>query len=294
MPKRRTILFRIAVSLLLLSAPPVVRAQTRVLTIQLRSELIGARLPYNVILPSDYDKTNRRYPTLYLLHGLTGHYTDWLVRTNLAEYAALYPIVIVMPEGGDGWYTDSATAPNEKYESYLVKELIPDVDQRFRTLRDRRARAIAGLSMGGYGALKFGLKYPELFSLAASMSGALDAASRSDAASGNAWDFLGPSIMRAFGPPNSPTRQSNDLYRLVGEVPGSKLSALPFFYLDCGTEDGFLQSNREMAALLLERQIPHEYVQLPGGHEWSYWDRRIREVLPLVAERIGGDCLSLR
>lgn len=293
MIKRHAAIARAAFALLWLLLGSV-QSQTRVLTVQLQSNLVRKILPYNVILPADYDRTNLRYPVLYLLHGLAGNHTDWLTRTNLAEYASRYRLIIVMPEGDDSWYTDSATAPDEKYESYIVQELIPDVDQRFRTLRDRRGRAIAGLSMGGYGALKFGLKYPDLFSIAASMSGALDAASRSDATPGFAWDFLRPSIMRAFGPPDNPTRRANDLYRLVREMPATKLAALPFLYLDCGTEDGFLQANREWTALLLERKIPHEYVQLPGGHEWSYWDRRIREVLSLIAERTNAGCRFAR
>ena len=147
-------------------------------TVQLQSRLIGKALPYNVILPRDYQTSPRsRYPVLYLLHGFSGHYSDWVTRTNLADYAADYRMIVVTPEGNDGWYTDSAGRATDKYESYILQELIPDVDRRFRTIQTRYARGIAGLSMGGYGALKFGLKYPDHFAFAGSLSGAVETAS---------------------------------------------------------------------------------------------------------------------
>src|SRR3982074_897177 len=132
-------------------------------TIQFKSELIGQVLPYDALLPVGYAESNKRYPVLYLLHGLFGRYDDWVTRTNLAEYAAHYDVIIITPEGHDSWYTDSAGVATDKYESYFIRELISDVDERFRTIKDRRARGVAGLSMGGYGALKYGLKHPEQF-----------------------------------------------------------------------------------------------------------------------------------
>src|SRR2546422_5519222 len=147
--------------------------QRRVETIQFQSKLINKTLPYNVILPRDYRAlATTRYPVLYLFHGLTGHYSDWVTKTNVADYAAQYRMIVVMP--------DSATVPNDKYESYILKELIPDVQKRYRTIETRFGRGVAGLSMGGYGALKSGLKSPGTFAFAASMSGALAAPSWTD------------------------------------------------------------------------------------------------------------------
>src|ERR1700752_4469061 len=149
-------------------------AKQRVETVQFQSKLVGATLPYNVLLPTDYDtSTTTRYPVLYLLHGLTGHYSDWITRTNVADYAVQYRMIVVMPEGNDSWYTDSATITTDKYETYILNELIPDVQQRYRTIEARYGRSIAGLSMGGYGSIKFGLKFPATFVFAGSMSGAL-------------------------------------------------------------------------------------------------------------------------
>ena len=105
-----------------------VNANGRVETIRFQSKLVGASLPYNVILPADYDtSTTTRYPVLYLLHGLTGHYSDWASRSNVADYAARYRMIVVTPKGNDGWYTNNASVANDKYESYILDELIPDV-----------------------------------------------------------------------------------------------------------------------------------------------------------------------
>ncbi len=260
---------------------------TRIQTIPFVSKLVGNPLPYNVLLPLNYnDKIakKKRYPVLYLLHGLTGHYTNWFERTRLADYAAAEQIIIVTPEGNDGWYTDSATIPNDKYESYIIQELIPDVEKRFRVNSDRSARAIAGLSMGGYGALKFGVKYPQQFVFVASMSGALDAASWTEAEL-KGLAFIFRSLQSVYGDPNSKTRNANDLKKLYGNVTSAQMTSLPFVYLDCGTEDVLLSTNRSFAEVLRGKKIPYEYRELPGTHNWKYWDTQVHEVLRMAAAR---------
>ena len=261
-------------------------------TIQFKSELIGKVLPYDALLPPGYFKSNRRYPVLYLLHGLFGRHDDWITRTNLAEYAAQYELIIITPEGHDNWYVDSANVPQDKYESYFVRELIPDVDARYRTIKDRRARGIAGLSMGGYGALKFGFKQRGYFAFAGSLSGALDPASRTEEHPGFAWEILRPSLVAVFGPPNSPAREANDLHQIARSA--SDISSLPYLYFDCGLEDGFLATNREFAEILVAKKIPHQYRQLPGGHNWEYWDRQVREILRLYADLTTRDVTRIR
>jgi len=247
--------------------------------VQFKSNLVGKVLPYGVVLPPGYGLiTSRRirYPVLFLLHGWSGGYNSWTSQTALKQYAAEYQMIIITPEGGNSWYTDSATVPSDQFEAYVMRELIADVDSRFRTIADRRGRGIAGVSMGGYGALKFGFKHPEKFSLAASMSGALDATTRTDDAS----------IMQAFGELESPIRKTNDLTRLAREFPADRQALLPYFYLDCGTDDPWLASNRDFSGVLLERRIVHEYRQLPGNHVWNYWDRQLREVMRIASERM--------
>lgn len=255
----------------------ILAAKARVQEFKLSSKLTAREMPYRVILPVGYENSNEKtfYPVVYLLHGLTGHYNNWTDKTRLAEHAAKYNFIIVTPEGGDGWYTDSVSAANDKYESYIIQELIPEIDKKFRTASDRRHRAIAGLSMGGYGAIKFGLKYPEKFVLVGSFSGALGIVSLPST------NAAFPSIKNVFGEDNSPTRKDNDIFRLVRESNSEKIKALPFIYFDCGTEDFLFESNRDFADLLIENKVKHEFRQLPGGHTWTYWNNQAQEFLEL-------------
>ena len=260
-------------------------ANARVETVRFQSKLVNTTLPYNVILPDDYDSSpTTRYPVLYLLHGLTGHYSDWVARTNVADYASEYRLIVVTPEGNDGWYTDSATVATDKYESYILKELIPDVDQRYRTIQARYGRAIAGLSMGGYGAIKFGLKSAGTFVFAGSVSGALGVTRLTEKEIGANWQ----DSIKLFGAPGSDTRANNDLFEILKKLPPERVASLPYFYFDCGTEDAafIFNSNRDVAALMFEKKIPHEFRELPGDHSWAYWDRQVQEVLKIAAEKM--------
>ena len=262
-----------------------INAKARVETIQFRSKLMNATLPYSVALPEDYDdSTTTRYAVLYLLHGLTGHYNDWFSRTNVADYAAQHRLIVVTPEGNDGWYIDSVAVPSEKYESYILNEVIPDVQARYRTIEARYGRAIAGLSMGGYGAVKFGLKSPSTFAFVGSMSGAFGITRVND--QGIQWEALKKSL-KLFGALGSDTRKQNDVFDLIKQLPANRISSLPFIYFDSGTEDaGVFADNRELAALLVEKKIPHEYRELPGDHSWGYWDRQVQEVIRIAVRSL--------
>ena len=260
-------------------------ANGRVETVRFHSKLINTTLPYNIILPSDYDTAKTtRYPVLYLLHGLTGHYNDWVARTNIADYASGYGIIVVMPEGNDGWYTDSAAVPTDKYETYILQELIPDVQQRYRAIEARYGRAIAGLSMGGYGAIKFGLKSPATFVFAASMSGALGVTRLTDKEIPESWR---PSL-KNFGASGSQSRTANDLFEILQKLTPARVTSLPYFYFDCGTEDAafIFTWNREVAALMFEKKIPHEFRELPGDHSWSYWDQQVQGILKIASQKM--------
>jgi S-formylglutathione hydrolase FrmB len=166
-----------------------------------------------------------------------------------------------------------------------MEELIPDVQHRYRTIETREGRAIAGLSMGGYGALKFGVKYPQQFVFVASMSGALGAATwTADDLKG--LEAIYRTLQPVYGPDNSPTRAANDLSKLYRELPAASIPSLPFVYVDCGTEDPLLQVNRGFVDILMSRKIPHEYRQLPGKHAWEYWDAQVQEVLKIAAKKL--------
>ena len=138
------------------------------------SRSLNRDVHYLVLLPRNY-AAGRRFPVLYLLHGLYGDYKNWDTRTHLESAARSLPVLIVTPDADDSWYTNSATNPADKFEDYIAKDLISEIDRKFRTIPQKRSRAIAGLSMGGYGAVKLALKYPDLFAFAGSLSGAFNA-----------------------------------------------------------------------------------------------------------------------
>ncbi len=250
---------------------------------KLASKLMARDMPYRVILPVRYNEVrDKRYSTIYLLHGLTGHYDNWTDKTKLAQFAALHDFILITPEGDNGWYTDSATVANDKYESYIIKELIPEIDKTFRTISDRDHRAIAGLSMGGYGGMKFGIKYPQMFSLAGSFSGALGAAAFTEKNAGQ----IGKGLDAIFGPADSELRKKNDIFGLVKALTPERIKELPFLYVDCGTEDFLYSSNKDFAALLVETKIPHEFRELPGAHNWTFWNSQVKEFLEVADDRL--------
>ncbi|MDQ3181324.1 MAG: esterase family protein, partial [Acidobacteriota bacterium] len=229
---------------------PKIELPNNVESLKLNSKLMAREMPYRVILPVSYKTSNEKtfYPVIYLLHGLTGHFDNWADKTKLTDYSANYNYIIVMPEGNNGWYTDSGSVPNDRYESYIIKELIPEIDKNFRTVADKNHRAVAGLSMGGYGAIKFGLKYAEMFSLVGSFSGALGAGTLTEKEVGTK-GVIATSILSVYGIANSKTRQENDIFQMIKEISPDKIKSLPFIYLDCGTEDFLYQNNRDFANL---------------------------------------------
>ena len=175
--------------------------------------------------------------------------------------------------------------PRDKFEDYIAKDLISEIDAKYRTIPERRARAIAGLSMGGYGAVKLSLQHPELFAFAASLSGALNAAQN--------LDQLRPEfrakLLEVFGDARNQTRKSNDIFLLLKTVPTD-----PYFYLACGTEDFFLDTNRALAAQLSSQKMPYEYHETPGGHTWEYWDSGLPAMLQAVARHLDSGSMPIR
>lgn len=250
--------------------------------IRLFSKLNNKELPYYAILPSAYENSNDSFPVLYLLHGLFGRFDNWVINTNLISYAQKNSFIIICAEGGDSWYTDSPKIENHFFESYITEELIPDVERRFKARTRKNSRAIAGLSMGGYGAFKLAFRRPEMFSLAASMSGAFHAAEIDDTELSDSWKELQPSILRVFGLADLRTRQTNDLFRLANNFPLERINKLPYFYFDCGTEDSFLPTNLRLAETLQNRGIAYEFQQFNGGHDWNYWNTQIQRILHIV------------
>lgn len=254
-------------------AAPLVRDE------RFHSAALDREMKYRIYLPNNYASTTRRYPVLYLLHGLYGDYKNWDTLTGLAHHAAGMQWIIVMPDAGDSWYTNSATASQDKFEDYITKDMLAEIDSKYRTIRDRHARAIAGLSMGGYGALKFALRNPQSFAFAASLSGALDAARDLDT---RLPEFAGK-LNEVFGTTGNPAREQNNIFVLLRNAsPGT----LPYLYLACGTADRFLSVNRQFVAALSQQQVRYEYHETPGNHDWAYWDRAVQPMLEVMDRQV--------
>ena len=257
------------------SVSPSVRIPVTVHDAEFHSGALGRTAKYRIVLPSGYNESAHRYPVLFLLHGVFGSSENWETLTDLSRYAASTDLIIVMPDAANSWYVNSATMPEARYEDFIMQDLLPEVDSRWRTLRSSHRRAIAGLSMGGYGALKFAIKYPDTFAVAASISGAFTGPADLD----DKREDLRNDLRAAFGTPGSSIRAENDLFQLV---PKTNSRLLPYFYMDCGTADEFCETNRRFAALLCSHGARYEYHEVPGCHSWQYWDQRIAILLPLV------------
>ena len=244
----------------------------------LASTALGREMKYRILIPRGYEGSLKRYPVLFLLHGLGGDYKDWTTRTDLADYAAALPLIIVMPDAENGWYVG-------QYEDYVTTELQADVVRKYRTINSRYGRAIAGLSMGGYGALKVALKRPAMFIVAASFSGALSATVADDPTAARLGADEVQRLNAIFGAPDSQLRKDNSAV-LLASTPRPNA---PYLYLDCGTSDPWLAGNRLLAEALAKNSYNYEFHEVPGGHSWDYWDRRIREFLPLLMKRLANN-----
>lgn len=223
----------------------------------------------NVILPEVGEPP---YPTLYLLHGLSDDHTAWVRNTSLERYVSGLPLIVVMPDGGRGFYLDAAEG--FKYGTAIGTELPERIERTFPAKRTRDGRALAGLSMGGYGALRLALTHPDRFCAAASLSGAVGWGHYPTDWAGNPYI---PEFQRVLGKEFVGT--DADIWHTAAQLPPVERPSLRF---DCGADDFLFAHNRALHAFLTEAGVPHEYAEHPGAHNWAYWDEHIRESLTFV------------
>ncbi len=256
-----------------LSACPLVRDGS------FNSVALKREAKYRTYVPRAYSTSTKRYPVLYLLHGLYGDYRNWDTMTQLARHMTGREWIVVMPDAGNSWYANSVSQADNRFEDYIAKDLVREIDHRYRTIQQRHGRAIVGLSMGGYGALKLALKYPEEYGFAGSLSGALDAARDLADQVAEYHDQL----IRVLGANGNPARRENDPFVLLSQ-PGR--TTVPYLYLACGSADRFLGVNREFVKELSARNIAYEYHETSGGHDWQYWDRAVQPMLDTLQLRL--------
>jgi S-formylglutathione hydrolase FrmB len=229
-----------------------------------------------VVLPASYGKSKSAYPVLYLLHGGFGHYRDWIDKTPdkklLDRLADSYNMIIVLPEGEIfSYYIDSPVDKGSQFESYIIKDVVPKIDNTYRTNRSNKARAISGLSMGGYGALYLSARHPDVFDAAGSMSGALNP----DMMGWKLSPEMAVNIKKAFGAIMG-DMQSVDysIYSVISMADLIKKNGTKVI-IDCGVDDFLIEPNRELHRRLLFNQTPHDYSERPGGHSWDYWQNSL-------------------
>lgn len=242
------------------------------------SDVLGMSTSMDVILPEqttgqigmEGKGADKPYPTLYLLHGMSDDHTIWQRRTSIERYVSDMGLAVVMPTTHLGWYTDMAQGA--RWFTFVSQEVPDKCRSFFRNMSTRREDTFAaGLSMGGYGALKLGLRCPERFGAVASLSGALDAVARAQRDSSPLW-------RQVFGDPAQVPGSENDLFALAEQLKASS-HPLPKLYLWCGTEDTLYPENVRMREHLNALGYDLTYEESPGDHQWRYWDEKIQSIL---------------
>ncbi|MGH2409843.1 MAG: alpha/beta hydrolase [Chloroflexota bacterium] len=239
---------------------------------------------YAAILPEGYGdsaRNGRRYPVIYLLHGIGGHEDEWLQGSRIGEYAAGREVILVCADAARRCYVDSydGTSP---CETMAARDLVAFVDGTYRTIPRKEARGLMGLSMGGYGALYLSLRHSHTFHAAASLSGAF---SIGMAPLGRLAPRL--SQVNLLFPPSPFGRDQWDLFAQARAAPPSVQHGLHWKLL-CGTEDSLIEINRAFHHYLLAAGIDHQYDEYPGAHEWPFWDAHAGECLDFLAQHLVG------
>ena len=235
------------------------------------SYTLGRELRFNVFLPEYV--TGGDFKTVYLLHGLSDDCTSWFRRSSAERYARNHNAAIICPEAECSFYTNTAAGDN--FYDYVAKEVVEISRRMFRLSDKREDTFIAGLSMGGYGAYMIALKNPDVFSAAASLSGAVDICDimcdRDD------FSFFSRKI---WGDDYKKTLPGSDgdIFALVDKLEKSDMPKPRLFQL-CGRSDFMLNGNRKFNEFMKDKSFEHCYYEVDGGHEWAVWDEALPKVL---------------
>lgn len=237
-------------------------------------------VPIQVILPVEKleGAEEGAFPTLYLLHGVTGNYTDWVSRTNIQRWAEAEGLAVVMPSGDNGFYVDRPESCNF-YGEFIGRELVEITRKMFPLSRRREDTFIAGLSMGGYGAVRNGLKYHGTFGCIAGLSTANIAEGIETRTNDGDYYLNRRDFAESIFGDLSKVRDSDKNPRWLVERLAAAGAALPRVYLACGTEDPLLEDSRTLRDCLRAAGADVTYEEGPGGHEWEFWERHIRRVI---------------
>jgi S-formylglutathione hydrolase FrmB len=219
-----------------------------------------------VIRPAGYNNSKKQFPVVYLLHGWSGNYSDWVNKAPLIkQYADEYQLLIVCPDGGySSWYIDSPVDSSMRYETYVAIEIPAYIDAHYHTIKKRTARAITGLSMGGHGGLFLGFRHQDEFGACGSMSGGVYL--RPFPKNWNISERIGDTLHFAAN------WENYSVLHIIEQYPQDSLAVI----FDCGTGDFFLNVNRQLHEKMLAMNIAHDYIERPGHHDWNYWTNSIQ------------------
>ena len=253
------------------AAAPAVAPRPMARTVRITSPALGnSEYAFAVLLPTGYDTSTKRYPVLFLLHGGGQTHTAFPSRAWFTREAASREMIVVLPNGGRSFFANAAGLSVARYEDLIASDLVQYVDTHYRTLATRESRAIAGISMGGFGSALIALRHPDLFGAAGPLSAPLASARGGGDGSSTV----------IFGAPDSDNSRARDPLTLVTQlVPGTA----PYFYVACGLDDPLLGASREFDRLLSARNLPHRYVEVPGGHTWAVWDEQLKAFFDVLA-----------
>jgi enterochelin esterase-like enzyme len=256
------------------------------------SAILGREVRYTVYLPPDYQISTRRYPVVYLLHGFTDDDSAWIQfgEVNLAADRAIAqreipPMIIIMPDAGVTWYINDLQG-KVKFEDMFIQEFIPYIDKTYRTRPKKEFRGIAGLSMGGWGALMFSMRHPDQFAACAAFSAAVWMDEDIVSIKQPMYDQLFSDI---FGAKPAGQDRLNPHFRkyhpldLAKTLPVESLKKVRF-YIDCGDDDFLIKGNAALHVVLNERKVPHEFRVRDGEHSWVYWRTGIIDGLKSIGE----------
>ncbi|WP_064610007.1 alpha/beta hydrolase [Streptobacillus moniliformis] len=226
--------------------------------IKIFSKLMNKMIPVTVILPDGYSN-DKKYSVIYTLHGWSGNNKNFPEKTPIGELSDKYNVIFISPDGNyDSWYVDSEVIKKSKYSTFISKELVENIDNKYSTIKEAKNRAITGLSMGGYGAFFIGINNVNIFGNIGSMSGGLIPE-----------DFKGNwGISKVI---NSNWEEYN-IDSLVHKLLFTKTNII----FDCGVDDFFIESNRKVHQKLLSLNINHDYIERAGAHTWAYWSNSIK------------------
>lgn len=265
--------------------------------LKLKSRILQKEKLYNVYLPAGYDSTDEKYPVLYLLHGSgpqpNAHHT-WFNRVNIQDVmdsgiadGRIIPMIVVMPDAEVTFYMNNIKGEYQ-FEDYLINEFIPVIENEYRCKKDRRFRGIAGGSMGGYGALIYSLRHPDLFSVCASMAAAIRTDQQIREMPFEDFKFNYKSSLGNISEEDERITEfwnSYSVLNLIDNTSKEKLSQVKY-YIDIGDDDHLFKGNSLLHIRMRELEIHHEYRVRDGKHNWDYFNKALVDAVTFISKEI--------